>query len=67
MSAILPAPFWIQDHILAATLALGLGTEQLLLRKGGRLHHIRGYAWIGMMAALALSSFRINRADGRYS
>lgn len=67
MSPILLAPLLIQAHILAAGAALGLGSWQLLARKGGQSHRIRGYAWIGLMAALALSSFGITGADGRYS
>jgi uncharacterized membrane protein len=67
MSSILAAPWLVQGHILAAAAALALGSWQLLTRKGGQSHRARGYGWIGLMAALALSSFGITGEDGRYS
>lgn len=55
-------------HLATATLALGLGTANLLLAKGTRRHRIVGWAWIVTMAFVTLSSFSIRELnEGRFS
>jgi uncharacterized membrane protein len=49
----------IQLHALCATLALALGAVQLFRRKGDPVHRAIGYAWVTLMAIVALSSFFI--------
>jgi uncharacterized membrane protein len=67
MEHLLAAPLLVQLHILAALAALILGVWQLVRPKGGGAHRWRGRVWVGLMAALALSSFGITGADQRYS
>jgi len=64
------APFFshslvIQLHLVAALLALALGTVQLLRRKGTKSHGIIGYVWVALMLGVALSSFWITGVAGR--
>lgn len=67
MQAFLNAPLLTQWHAVAALTALLLGSAQLLMPKGGGRHRAIGYAWLGLMAMVALSSFGITGASGRYS
>ncbi|MGB2411065.1 MAG: DUF2306 domain-containing protein, partial [Candidatus Puniceispirillaceae bacterium] len=46
-----PIPF----HALAALAAAGLGATQLWRPKGGRVHRQLGYAWVVLMASVAIS------------
>lgn len=46
-------------HLAAALLSLALGSALLLRRKGTPSHRWIGRAWVGLMAATALSSFWI--------
>lgn len=50
----------ISAHALAALLAMGLGALQLALAKGTAPHRITGYAWVGLMAVVAIASFWIH-------
>lgn len=50
----------IQLHVIAAVLAFALGLLQIFLRKGTAHHKMAGWVWIGLMAAVALSSFFIH-------
>jgi len=67
MQAFLSSPLVVQLHVSAALAALLLGLVQFALPKGGVRHRIMGYAWIGLMLGVALSSFGIVGASGRYS
>jgi len=55
----LQAPALYQLHALLALGALVLGAAQLALPKGRLPHRAMGYVWVGLMAAIALSSFGI--------
>lgn len=50
----------IQLHAFAAMAALVLGGVQLTRRKGDTPHRVLGYAWVGLMLMIALSSFWIH-------
>jgi uncharacterized membrane protein len=49
----------IAVHLAAALAVLGLTGLQLALPKGTTRHRIAGYAWVSLMAVVALSSFAI--------
>ena len=51
-----PIPF----HALAALAAAGLGATQLWRPKGGRVHRQLGYAWVVLMAGVAISGLFIH-------
>lgn len=53
-------------HATTAVAALLLGVLVLVLRKGTRFHKALGRSWVGLMLAVALSSFSIAR-DGSFS
>jgi uncharacterized membrane protein len=53
----------IQIHAFAAMAAFGLGAIQLARRKGDGPHRLAGYAWVGLMLAVALSSFWIHEIN----
>lgn len=63
LAPLLSAPRVIQFHAFAAIAALLLGSLQLLRPKGGVGHRTRGYIWVGLMLAIALSSFWIHEID----
>lgn len=69
LAPLLAAPAVIQLHAAAALAALGLGLAQFALAKGTRLHRVVGWLWVGLMAAVALSSFGITgvHAIGHWS
>lgn len=50
----------VQLHVAAGLAGILLGPGALYMRAGTPLHKILGYAWVGAMAALALSSFAIH-------
>ena len=50
----------IQFHAAAAITAFALGALQFWLPKGTRWHRTLGWVWVLLMAAVALSSFRIH-------
>lgn len=60
LAPLLNAQFPIPLHALAAIVALGMGTAQLLLPKGTRQHRLVGYGFISLMAATAISSLFIS-------
>jgi uncharacterized membrane protein len=60
----LAAPVAVQLHSLAALAALVLGAVQLLGRKGAQAHRAMGWAWVGAMLLVALSSFAITGLRG---
>ena len=53
------APFAIQLHAYAALAAFTLGLMQLARTKGTGSHRAWGYAWVGLMLVIAISSFWI--------
>ena len=54
------APLAIQLHAYAALAAFALGVVQLARVKGTVSHRALGYAWVGLMLVVALSSFWIH-------
>jgi uncharacterized membrane protein len=50
----------ISAHAIAAMAAMALGLVQFALAKGTTGHRLIGYAWIALMATVALSSFWIH-------
>ena len=52
-----PIPF----HALAAFAAAGLGAAQLWRPKGGRGHRQLGYAWVALLASVAISGLFIHQ------
>ena len=65
----LAAPPLVQIHATAALAAFALGAWQLAAPKGTLPHRTIGWAWIGLMAAVALTSFGITggRGAGNFS
>lgn len=59
LSPLLSASLAVQVHAFAAIAAFAIGTIQLLLPKGTRLHRISGLTWVLLMLAVAVSSFWI--------
>ncbi|MGX9964693.1 DUF2306 domain-containing protein [Roseomonas sp. F4] len=59
LAPLLAASATIQLHAFAAFAALALGTVQMLAPKGRLPHRLMGWAWVGLMAIVALSSFGI--------
>lgn len=59
LEPLLQAPPVILIHAVCAFLALLLGAVQLFRRKGDPVHRAIGFTWVGLMAAVALSSFFI--------
>lgn len=58
----------IQFHFYAALLALIAGIAQLVRPKGTPSHRWLGRVWVGIMVAVAISSFWITELNqGRYS
>jgi uncharacterized membrane protein len=64
LSPLLAAPAVVQLHAFAALAALLIGLVQLARPKGGTVHRGLGFAWLGLMAAVALSSFWITGVWG---
>jgi uncharacterized membrane protein len=56
---LLNAGLMIQVHLAGAVAAFGLGLVILALPKGTGLHKPLGWAWVGLMALTAVSSFFI--------
>ncbi len=63
----LAASLAVKVHTAAALGALGLGTVQLVAPKGTVPHRRLGWAWVVLMAVVALSSFAITDVTGHYS
>ena len=47
-------------HAIMGLVAVGLGGLQLALPKGTARHRVMGYAWAGLMVAIAVGSFWLN-------
>ena len=60
LAPLLAAPFAIQLHSFLAIAAFLLGLVQLLAPKGSSRHRMFGWAWVNLMAIVALSSFFIH-------
>jgi uncharacterized membrane protein len=60
LAPLLDASFAIQLHAAAALAAFALGVVQLVRVKGTLSHRALGYAWVGLMLIVALSSFWIH-------
>lgn len=69
LAPLLAAPLLVQLHVLAALGAFGLGLWQLAGHKGSALHRRLGWAWVGLMAVVAVSAFGITgrRSAGAFS
>jgi uncharacterized membrane protein len=68
LAPILTSSAAVQFHLAAAVLALGLGLAVLVMRKGTLAHKWTGWIWVGVMLAVALSSFAITSIwPGHYS
>jgi uncharacterized membrane protein len=69
LTPLLAAPAVIQLHAFAALAALGLGVAQIAAPKGTLPHRALGWAWVGLMGTVALSSFWITglAGQGRWS
>lgn len=65
LAPLLAAPPLVQVHALGAMGALLLGAVQLAAPKGTLPHRALGWAWVVLMAAVALSSFGITGVAGR--
>ena len=61
--------FAVQFHLVAALLAFGIGAVQLARPKGTPAHRVRGYTWVVLIVAVAISSFWITglAGQGRFS
>lgn len=66
LAPLLAAPTLVQFHAVAALGAFGLGTFQLVAPKGTVPHRTLGWIWVGLMAAVALSSFGITGDRGAF-
>jgi uncharacterized membrane protein len=60
LEPLLSASPTIQIHAFAAMTAFALGIVQLSRRKGDGPHRLAGYMWVGLMLAVAASSFWIH-------
>lgn len=67
LAPLLAAPFLVQAHALAALGALLVGLAQFIGRKGRTAHRVLGWAWVALMATVALTALGITGRDGRYS
>ncbi len=69
LSPLLAAPPLVQLHAFAALAALLLGAVQLSGVKGSAMHRRMGWAWVLLMAAVALTALGItgHAGPGRYS
>ena len=55
-------------HLTTAVLALGLGSTNLALAKGNFRHRVFGWAWMGAMLCVTVSSFWIRELnEGSFS
>ncbi|MBN9082766.1 MAG: hypothetical protein BGP04_01080 [Rhizobiales bacterium 62-17] len=60
LAPLLAAPLAIQIHAFAAMSAFALGLVQFAAPKGTLPHRTIGWLWVGLMLAVALSSFWIH-------
>ena len=55
-------------HLTTAVLVLGLGSANLVLAKGNFRHRVFGWAWLGAMLCVTVSSFWIRELnEGSFS
>ncbi len=67
LAPLLAAPLPVQVHAVAALGALLVGLAQLAGRKGRMAHRVLGWAWVALMATVALTALGITGASGRYA
>src|SRR5690349_2612455 len=69
LAPFIAAPPLVQLHATAAPAAFGIGAWQLATPKGTLPHRRTGWAWVGLMLLVVLSSFGITgvRGPGQYS
>ena len=69
MSLLLAEPQPIPLHAIAAIMATLLGGTQLFMKKGGSIHKLIGYVWVGLMLFVSVSSLFIHKIRfwGEYS
>ena len=60
LAPLLDASLAIQLHAYAALAAFALGVAQLVRVKGTPSHRALGYAWVGLMLVVAITSFWIH-------
>jgi uncharacterized membrane protein len=60
LAPLLAASPAVQVHAAAASLALVLGSVQLVRKQRDRLHRAIGWGWMAAMASAALSSFLVH-------
>lgn len=65
LAPLLSAPVLVQVHALGALAAVVLGAVQFAAPKGTLSHRRLGWAWVALMAGVALSSFGITGVAGR--
>lgn len=53
------APLAIQIHLATILPTIAIGTAQIFLPKGTRLHRITGYVFLGLLLATAFAGFFI--------
>ena len=60
LTPLLSAPIEISIHAFAAMAAFVLGLSQFARRKGDRPHRVLGWAWVGLMSLVAVTSLFVN-------
>jgi uncharacterized membrane protein len=60
LAPLLAEPVAIQVHAFAALGALALGIVQLAAPKGTRRHRVMGWAWVGLMTIIVITSLAIH-------
>jgi len=60
MSLLFAEPQPIPLHAIAAIIATLLGGTQLCMKKGGSIHKLIGYVWVGLMLFVSASSLFIH-------
>lgn len=60
LAPLLSAPLQIQLHAFAAMALIPLTLAIFNLPRGARLHKQMGWAWVALMATVAISSFWVN-------
>lgn len=59
LTPLLDTPLYLQVHIVAALISIGLGAFVVLRKRRDRIHKVGGYIWAISMATVAVSSFWI--------
>lgn len=63
---LLQEPTVLQIHVMAALAAAALGAVIMFSRKGAGFHRRAGWVWVGLVAAVAISSLFIVGINGDY-